>query len=189
MKGNLNHMNFETKRLILRAYEQDDFEDIHAYASNIENIRFNLWGPNTPQDTKAFIEDVLEKAAHDPRIHYDFIIVLKETNRVIGATGLYLNNSYEGHLGYILNKEYWQNGYAHEAATKLLEFGFLTLKLHRIYATCYAENYGSYRVMEKLGMRHEGTFLKKRKGTRPFDAPWYDEKIYAILDEEYEKGK
>lgn len=181
-------MKFETERLILRNYEESDFEDIHKYSSNIENIKFNLWGPNTPQDTKAFIESVIEKGKLIPRMHYDFVLELKETNEVIGAIGLYLNSSYEGHLGYILNKDYWRLGYTYEAAKEMLDLGFKKLNLHRIYATCYEQNYGSFRVMEKLGMRHEATFNKKRKGTRPFDLPWYDERLYAILKEEYLKN-
>lgn len=180
-------MMFETERLLIRNFKEEDFNDVHEYSSNIDNIRFNQWGPNTPEDTKAFIAGVLEKESLEPRMHYDFVLVLKETNKVIGAIGLYLNLSYEAYIGYILNKDYWKQGYAVEAGKKIFEYGFNELNLHRIYGTCFSKNYGSKRVMEKLGMRFEGEFLKRKKGTRPFDDLWYDQKLYAILKEEFIK--
>lgn len=73
-----------------------------------------------------------------------------------------------------------------EAAKELLRFSFENLKLHRVYATCDANNYGSYKVMENIGMRREGHAIKNRKvvGFKEY----HDELFYAILEEEWERN-
>ena len=64
----------------------------------------------------------------------------------------------------------------------LLGYGFETLGLHRIIATCQPENVASWRVMEKLGMLRDAHFRK----VFPVDeATWLDEYLYAILEEDW----
>jgi len=106
---------------------------------------------------------------------------------LIGACNLNLNKEMnEGMVGWILHKDYWKQGYMTEAAKKLMSFGFNELKLHRIYGTCFAENYGSYRVMENCGMRREGFLIKSRKMNQP-PYEWVDEYYYAILEDEWKE--
>jgi RimJ/RimL family protein N-acetyltransferase len=92
-------------------------------------------------------------------------------------------------LGWILHKDYWKQGYGTEFAAVLIKFGFEKLNLHRIYVTCHADNYGSYRVMERNGMRREAHLIKARKGFAGFRDEWQDELVYAILAEEYFKDR
>jgi len=179
-------MELNTQRLILRPFVKEDFDAVHAYASDINNVRYMIWGPNGEKDTRAFIEDCLCKAEESPRLNYDFAITLKGAGRLIGGCGIYLNKEgTEGMLGWILHRDYWKQGYMPEAAKALLRFGFETLKLHRVYATCNADNYGSWRVMEKCGMRREAHFRKNRFGRVGTEQVWYDELHYAMLDEEW----
>jgi RimJ/RimL family protein N-acetyltransferase len=63
----------------------------------------------------------------------------------------------------------------------LLEFGFGVLGMHRVYATADARNVRSIRVMEKLGMHHEGT-LRKNLFLR---GEFRDTVLYALLDDEF----
>ena len=119
-------------------------------------------------------------------MHYDFAVTLKSTGQLIGACGIYMDNAGEqANLGWILHKNYWKQGYTTEAAKALIAFGFNELKLHRISASCHTLNYGSYRVMEKCGMRREAHFIKNRRGREGIDDEWLDEYIYAILDNEW----
>lgn len=180
----------QTNRLILREFREEDFLDVHAYSSNLENIKYMTWGPNTEEDTKNFIKECIKEKYKTPRLKYDFAIVLKETNKVIGGCGIYINENEdtdEGMLGWILNKKYWKQGYMTEAAHELIRFGFTTLNLHRIYATCYGDNYGSYRVMENNNMRREAHFKKRRMLRNANKRIWGDELHYSILEEEWEK--
>lgn len=73
-------------------------------------------------------------------------------------------------------------GYATEAALALLAHAFGTLGLHRIVATCQPQNTPSVRVMEKLGLRREAHF---RKCMRAPGGGWWDEYLYALLEEDW----
>lgn len=179
-------LTLETERLVLRPPTENDFEAVHAYASVPENVYFMVWGPNDEEATRSFLRDCVEAWKADPIIKYDFAITLKDSGRMIGACGIYLNQDRtEAMAGWILHRDYWKQGYMPEAALALLKFGFETLKLHRIYATCNADNYGSYRVMEKVGMRREAHFIKSRFGRVGDKQVWYDQYHYAMLDEEW----
>lgn len=174
-----------TDRLILREFNENDFVAVHAYASDIENIKYMIWGPNSEDDTVEFLVECIENANKNPRKQYDFAVTLKDTGNVIGGCGIYLNDTLdEAMLGWVLHKNYWKKGYMTEAGKELVRFAFEELKLHRLYATCDAENYGSYRVMENIGMRREGHAIKNRKVVGYKDE-YHDELFYGILKEEW----
>ncbi|HHU70727.1 MAG TPA: GNAT family N-acetyltransferase [Clostridiales bacterium] len=179
-------MELKTNRLILREFQEYDFSAVHAYASNIDNVKYMIWGPNDEVDTTAFIKECMAWKYRSPRLHYDFAVTLKSTGQLIGGCGIYLvDDGLQAELGWILHKDYWKQGYMPEAAEAILAFGFEKLKLHRIYASCHADNYGSYRVMEKCGMRKEAHFIKNRRGREGIDDEWLDEMIYGILKSEW----
>ncbi len=181
-------MKLTTERVILRPFTKTDVDAVHAYASDIGNVRYMIWGPNEQEDTEAFIDECLSKAEETPRLNYDFAVTLKDSGKLVGGCGIYLNKDQtEGMLGWILHRDYWKQGYTPEAAMALLKFGFKTLKLHRIYATCNADNYGSWRVMEKCGMRREAHFKRARYGRVGDEKVWYDEYHYATLSEEWSR--
>ena len=170
----------ETKRLILRPLTHDDFEAVHSWASNMENIRYMSFGPNTEEDTRGFITAVAEATATEKT----FGVVLKENNKVIGSCGIrFHNNNQVGELGWILHMDYWKQGYGTEVGGELIRHGFEDLKLHRIFAPCAAANYGSWRVMERNGMRREA--LRVKAFWARVDKEWVDLVEYAILAEEY----
>lgn len=77
----------------------------------------------------------------------------------------------------------WRNGYATEALSRVLDFGFAELKLHRIEAGCAVENIASVKVLENAGMTREGM---KRK-VLPIRNEWVDAYSYGILREEFIK--
>ena len=171
----------ETKRLILREWQESDFEAVHSYASVIENVRFMPFGPNSEDETKMFLKRSIERYSDNPMIDFVFAITLKETGDVIGGCGIMKVDENQANMGWILHRDFWKQGFGTELAGELIRFGFDELKLHRIYATCDSENYGSYRVMERNNMRREAHFIKKnlRRGE------WRDELVYAILDGEW----
>lgn len=183
-----------TERLVLRAFQETDFDAVHAYASEAENIHFMIWGPNSKEDTETFLKDCLKKAELNPRRAYDYAITLKQPGedvdkpgKVIGGCGIYLSKRRKiGELGWILHRDYWKQGIAAEVGLALLHYGFTSLGLHRLYAICNADNYGSYRVMEKLGMRREAHLIQARYGRVGTKQMWYDTFEYAILKEEWE---
>ncbi|MCL2409477.1 MAG: GNAT family N-acetyltransferase [Oscillospiraceae bacterium] len=166
----------ETERLILRPFNPDDFEAVHSWASNLANVRYMARGPNSEEDTRAFLART--------KSGYDFAIVLKESGKVIGSCGIYPDkNNDTAELGWILHMDHWKNGYGTELAGELIRYGFEDLKLRRIYAPCAAVNYSSYRIMERNKMRREALHIKAFWAR--VDKEWIDEAVYAILAEEY----
>lgn len=179
MSGEIKPL-LETARLILRPLRADDFTAAHSWGSNPENTRYMAWGPNSEQQTREFL------ARAKPG--KDFAVTLKESGVVIGSCGIYpdeANDSAE--LGWILHKDYWKRGYGTELGGALVKYGFEDLKLRRIYSPCAAVNYGSYRVMERNGMRREGLFRKAFWAR--VDKEWIDKAVYALLAEDYFKEK
>lgn len=84
-------------------------------------------------------------------------MIWKETGEMIGWSGLQpLQETGKIEVGYGMAKKFWRRGIGFEAAKAWLEFGFAKKNLERIVAIAQPENTGSWRIMEKLGMRFEG---------------------------------
>jgi RimJ/RimL family protein N-acetyltransferase len=178
----------ETKCLLLRKFKEDDFAAVHGYASCADNIIYMLWGPNNEEDTREFIKREISKAKAIPIEEHNFAVILKDTGRLIGGCGIVLNGTC-GEIGWILHRAYWKQGYCTELGKELLRLGFDELNVRRIIASCDSENIGSYRVMEKIGMRREGLFFDGRPAHKLSDRKYSDDLAYAILKDEWEIQK
>ncbi|MDQ0429310.1 RimJ/RimL family protein N-acetyltransferase [Planomicrobium stackebrandtii] len=173
----------ETIRFYLREFVQEDWKAVHTYASQEIVSQYQPWGPNSPQETKRYITDVLQQQLEQPRTGFTFAIVWKGTDRVIGAGELSAIDSTNrsGEIGYILHPDYWGQGIASDLALVLLKFGFEERRLHRIEARCDPQNMGSQRVLEKAGMVKEG---RLRQNLR-MNNGWRDSLLYGILEDEW----
>lgn len=169
-------MLLETQRLTIRRYQSQDWQDALQYLGNPATMYFLPEAPFTATSVQSFITQ--------PKTATEFLAVVdKQSGRVIGHlffAPFFGEHSYE--IGWVFNPEYVGQGLVQEAATAVLDYGFKTLKLHRVIATCQPENERSYRLMERLGMRREGHF----KQCIPVEGGWWDEYSYAILQEEWE---
>jgi [ribosomal protein S5]-alanine N-acetyltransferase len=173
----------ETERLLLREFRASDESDIHAYASDSEVVRLMIWGPNTPEQTRAHLTKVLDAQDEWPRASVGLAMELRSERRMIGAIELRMRDEANrtADIGYVLTRKDWGRGYMTEAVRAILDVAFRRLELHRVWATCDPRNHASYRVMEKVGMRREAHFRKDvmEKGE------WRDSYLYAILAEEW----
>jgi len=84
-------------------------------------------------------------------------------------------------LGYWLAQPAWGHGFATEAATVVIDFGFRELGLARIYAQVIADNRASLRVLDKLGMVNEGVKRQHVVKARRL----HDVVLYGLLREEW----
>lgn len=175
-----------TDRLVLREFREDDWVAVHEYGSDPEVVRYMPWGPNSEEDTRAFIERALASQLDDPRTTYELAITLCADGGLVGGCGIhaisFANRS--ASMGYCLHRDAWGRGYATEAARALLALGFDTLGLHRMAATCDIGNLASTKVLEKIGMRREAQF---REDTL-LRGRWRDSCLHAILEDEW-KGR
>ena len=172
-----------TERLLLRAFAQEDFEDVHAYACDEAVVRFMDWGPNTREDTQAFLDRSFAAQLRWPRSDVNLAIQHLADGRVIGAIRLGVDDeeTRTGSIGYSIASAYWRQGFVTEAASAMLRAGFEVLGLHRIWAECDVRNAGSYGVMAKLGMRREAHFVRDKRARDG----WRDSYLYALLADEY----
>jgi RimJ/RimL family protein N-acetyltransferase len=178
-------VRIETKRLVIREYLVDDFAYVHEYCQNPDVTLHMNWGPNSPVQTREFIDRSLDFATGDPRVIYELAVVCKDAGHVIGGIGLRIKNFSlrEADMGYCYSPSVWGRGFGTEAAQAMLKFGFETLELHRIWATCALDNKGSEAIMRKNGMTKEAHFRQNEM----IKGRWRDTLLYAMLDQEWRK--
>jgi len=148
-------IKIETDRLILREYVASDWEAVHIYGKQERILIYEVWGPNTEEQTKAFIEKSIGERKENPRRAFELCVTLKRDNKLIGGCGFRINkeNNTKGDFGYIINPNYWDKGYATEASKGLLNFMIKNHDITEIEATCDVLNLQSIRVLEKCGLK------------------------------------
>ncbi|HCA48367.1 MAG TPA: GNAT family N-acetyltransferase [Armatimonadetes bacterium] len=172
-----------TERLELRDFGEADVEWVQAWACDPAVVRFMPWGPNTPEQTREFLQRKFAERTGVPRRTWDLAVVNHGTGRLIGSAGLRLDETLQqAYIGYCFHRDAWGHGFATEAARVLLRFGFEQLGLHRIHATVDSRNGASIRVLDKIGMRQEGR-LREHLMQR---GEWRDSFLYAILRREWD---
>lgn len=177
-------VRLETERLVLRDAEPGDAEAIQRYAGDPEVVRLMIWGPNTLEQTQEFLQHrVTHQQVAPERREFELLIVEKATGQVIGGAGLRVHDSaaLSADLGYVLARSRWGQGIVPEACRRLLELGFGSFGLHRVWASADARNLQSQRVMEKLGMRHEA-HLRDEQWVKD---QYRDTVVYALTEDEY----
>jgi len=146
-----------TARLLLRPHRQEDIPAIVqlAGAREIAATTLGIPHPYIDEDARKFLAKS-EDDFHAGR-SVSFAICKLPGGELCGGAGLDISETHQrAELGYWIAVPFWGMGYATEAARAVVEFGFATLGLHRIHAHYFAENKASGRVLEKIGMRHEG---------------------------------
>ncbi|WP_268258060.1 GNAT family N-acetyltransferase [Bacillus niameyensis] len=172
------------EKVSLREFNKEDWMAVHQYASQDQVCQYQPWGPNSEEDSKGFIQEVLANAEQYPRTRHT--LAIEFSGKLVGAGELAIDDisNRVGEMGYVVNPDYWGQGIATEAAQLLIKFGFQELELHRIFATCDPRNIGSAKVLEKVGMTKEGR-LREHKLIRD---GWRDSFLYSILEHEWKKS-
>ncbi len=174
-----------SERLILRPLRSGDEDDLLAYQSDPNVVRYIPWDVRTRED----VREALDRAIAAPiRLletgdHANLAIVLRESGRVIGQSNLSIASkaNRHGELGYVINPAYARRGFASEATRVVLDFAFFKLDLHRVTARIDTRNVASAAVAAKLGMRREAEFVEDEF----FKGEWSSSWIYAILRAEW----
>jgi [ribosomal protein S5]-alanine N-acetyltransferase len=148
---------FETERLIIRKFTPEDLEKLIEMRSDPKvNIYLGGVQMQNPQSLEKRLRFYIACYAK-----YGFgmsAMHWKASNEMIGWSGLQpLGDTSEIEVGYGMTKEFWGKGIGFECARAWLEYGFNRAGLERIVAVAYPENKGSWRIMEKCGMKYEKT--------------------------------
>lgn len=144
-----------TQRLVLRPFRMDDAPAVARMllTPHIAEHTLNFPHPYPP----GFAEDWISRhrAWAERGIHLQWAITLRDGTPV-GAIGMALSaDPPHGDIGYWIGPDFWNRGYATEATRAVIAYGFGTLRLPRIQATCFVENEASARVLQKAGMAEE----------------------------------
>lgn len=148
----------ETERLVLRKITRTDASDMYEYSSVPEVSEYLTWSPHESLAyTKKYIKYIISQYKNGE--YLDWAITLKNSGKMIGTCGFTsvdINNS-SVEIGYVLNVNYHNNGYATEAVKELLEHTFTYLDFNRVVARVMEGNNASVKLLDKFGFRHEGT--------------------------------
>src|SRR6185437_2809722 len=103
------------------------------------------------------------------RDFYGLALILRAEARLIGSCTLSVQRKHKrAQMGWDLNRDYWNYGYATEAAQALLAYAFETLGVTYVEADCFMGNAASQRVLEKCGLRREPNRLREWLHTRRY---------------------
>lgn len=160
----------------VRSFRPGDEPSLAAHANNRSiwrNLRDRFPHPYTEADAADFIQLA---TSGDPESHFAIAI----DDRVVGGVGFQLQTDVSrlsAEFGYWLGEPFWGRGIVTDVARAMVEYGFETYGLRRIYATVYAWNPGSARVLEKAGFEFEG----RLRNSIFKDGELTDSLMYAVV--------
>jgi RimJ/RimL family protein N-acetyltransferase len=173
----------KTSRLIIRRFQDGDLDAFLDYRNDPEVARYQSWESISAPRAQAFIQEQKALTPGVPGQWFQFAVALSDTDQLIGDIGLnvQVHDARQAQFGITLNRSYQGQGLATEALTAVLDYAFINLDLHRLIAIVDVENERSARLMERVGLRREGHFIKNAW----FKGRWADEYLYAVLQAEW----
>ena len=172
----------QTTRLTLRPYT---LADIPAFlpliaAREVAATTLRIPHPYSEAQAREFVALTEQQNVSGSCVR--LCVVIRESGAICGGTGLMLEPDHRrAELGYWIGVPYWGNGYATEAAAAMVKYGFEHLDLYRIHAGYFAGNLASKRVLEKIGMRHEGC----QRGHMLKWGKFCDQELYGMVAEDW----
>jgi RimJ/RimL family protein N-acetyltransferase len=175
-----------TERLVLRAIEPRDFDDVHSYMGREDVARWLL------EDAYSLEKSTEKHPIYSERVRLEndgdlMLVAIEFHGRVVGDLDCTLksveNQTFE--IGWRIHPDVGGQGIATEAARALLALLFDVIGARRVVAELDPRNGGSARLCERLGMRREATFVEHMwlKGE------WSDTAVFAILSREWRSAE
>lgn len=180
---NSGTQRIETDRLILRRYVIEDADAMYKnWASDSEVTKFLTWQPHSSVDvSRSIIENWLKE--YSDKKYYQWAIVLKDNgNEPIGDISVvHMKEDISMvHIGYCLGRAWWRRGIMSEALKAVMDFMFDTVEVNRVESRHDPMNPNSGKVMQKCGMKYEGTLRSADRNNQGICDACY----YALLRSE-----
>lgn len=159
----------------LRPWNNKDIDPLVKYANN-SNIAKNLTNQFPHPYTREAGEAFIRMATQD---HPRRIFAIEVNGEAVGGIGLHPQtdiHARNAELGYWLAEPYWGKGIMTRAVRQIVEYGFKTFDIDRIFARPFGTNLGSQKVLEKAGFVLEARFEK----TLFKNGVYLDELVYAV---------
>jgi len=175
-----------TERLVIREFIRTDKDALMHYARNPEQLELMLFSLKDESEVDGFLDGAIADSEAEKRVSYNLAVALRgdPLDSCIGCVSLMDigETLAQAELGYFFRSDVRFRGYGTEAARALVYFGFRNLGLHRIWGMCHVRNSGSAHVMEKIGMKREGT-LREHAWLRDH---YRSSHVFGILEGELE---
>jgi [ribosomal protein S5]-alanine N-acetyltransferase len=174
-----------TPRLCIRDMIQPDAEHIRKIAQNIDVMKYLMIWFDTENQIQDFITRATSQAVLGPGKRREYLLTIETAESAEFAGIAIIAPDYESEttaeIGYIISKPEWRKGYATETARSLIAYCLESLKMHKVFGKCDELNTLSARVLEKCGMKHEGT-MREHIWLRDH---WRSSKFYGIISNEF----
>jgi len=171
-----------TDRLDLIEITQNHLSDLFTLFGDAQVVRFyNLLPFQNESEGQRIIDLFQTRFTNQTGIRWG--IALKGTTAIIGTIGY---NSYttnhKGTIGYDLQTQYWNKGYATEVLQKIIDYGFNQLQVNRIEAEVMQGNIGSEKVLTKLNFKNEGVL----RDWMYWNEKHYDMTMFSLLKKDFQ---
>jgi [ribosomal protein S5]-alanine N-acetyltransferase len=174
---------FTGERLLIREFKASDRDALLEYSRDPSLLLWVTFSLGTEKEIDDYLASAQASAEEKNRTDWQFAVEEKAKPGYIGTVALTIEKSpCSAELGYWFLRSAWGKGYATEVSRCMLDFGFRTLKLHRIWGKCHEKNSGSAHVMEKLGMKLEGR-IREHFWLRDH---YRSSLLYSMLEHEYQ---
>lgn len=171
-----------TSRLKLRGPRDADAAAVAVLANNprVARMTRSMPWPYGEHDARAWIARMAGAASRTRA----FLLERLSDTCVLGAAGLGSDEDGATEIGYWLGEPHWGQGYATEAAQRVVDHAFQDLGLDRLHAHCMAGNARSRRVLEKCGFQYTGagmTRIVSRRGAVPSEDFVLERAVWVAL--------
>ncbi len=176
-------MHLVTERLVLRAFTEEDQSAAYAPLGDVGDVPLQPFDLRDDAGVRRLVRLALANAREEPRLSVDLAIVRRADGRLIGHGGYRLDEREPRNalVWFQSDPSTWNQGLVLEAAQALLGHCFGPVGLHRVTGECSPKNLGARRLMERLGMRAEGSFVENAW----HEGAWVDTAVYAMLAREW----
>jgi RimJ/RimL family protein N-acetyltransferase len=166
-----------TERLVLRPLVPGDLDSHHRLFGDPDVVRYLY---DEPMDRRGAAAHLTRRCRSELPGEGEWLnLAVEADGAFVAEVGVSLTSRAhrQCEIGYVIAKDWWGQGYATEAAARMVDLAVEALGAHRVTARMDARNQPSARVMERLGMRREAHFHENEfvKGE------WTDELVYATL--------
>ena len=148
----------ETERLLIRQWVPDDWKRLRPLVTDPRVLRYIGDGkPWSDERIRKFVDGGIQQAQLRGWVLWP--VIYKQDSELIGFCGFNSTFAPDVEIGWWLLPEYWGRGLATEAARAVLEYGYRQFHFPRVISVAQPANVASIRIMQKLGMRFEKTFV------------------------------
>lgn len=172
-----------TSRLNIRKLKLTDLSKFYEYRSNPDVTKFQSFDVITISEAEEIIKNQLDIEFGEPGEWAQYGIENKGTMSIIGDCAIKLdqNDLRIAEIGLTISHHEQKKGFAKEALSGILHYLFDIKKIHRVVEIMAADNIAAIQLVESLGFRKEGHFIKNIF----FKGKWVDEFQYAMLKREW----